>query len=142
MTDLRRYVERWLAGKLELAPITELLGIRPVSIGDGEACLELAATARLHNAMGTLHGGVLLDLADVAMGVAIATRLAKGETFATLQATIGYLRPVREDRLTATARLLHRGRTTGHLECDIHDSQGRLVARVSSVCAIREIAAE
>lgn len=139
MSSLGDYVRRWLAGELELAPITRLLGIRPVSIGDGEARVELAAGQRLHNAMGTVHGGVLLDLADVVMGVALATVVEEGETFATLQSSVSYLRAVREDRLTATARVVHRGRTTGHLECDVHDGRGRLVARVSSVCAIRRV---
>jgi len=130
-------VARWLAGEIELAPITKLLGVRPVAIGDGRAEVELAADERLHNAMGTLHGGVLLDLADVAMGVAMATALDDGETFSTLSSSIAYLRPVRRDRLTAAARVVHRGKTTGHLECDVRDGEGRLVARVGSVCAIR-----
>ena len=46
-------VAAWLAGERELAPITELLGVRPVSLGNGEATVELVAGSRLHNAMGT-----------------------------------------------------------------------------------------
>lgn len=139
---LAGYVERWRAGELELAPITGLLGIRPVSLGDGAAEVEMSAGERLHNAMGTLHGGVLLDLADVAMGVAMATVAAAGETFSTLSSSIAYLRPVRAGRLTAAARVVQRGRTTGHLECEVRDEEGRPVARVISVCAIRAAAAE
>lgn len=137
MTRLGELVARWLAGENRLAPIAELLGVRPLSTGDGEARVEMDAGPRLHNAMGTVHGGVPLDLADVAMGVALATAVDEGESFATLSASIGYLRPVREDRLTATARVVHRGRTTAHLECDVQDGAGRLVARVGSVSAIR-----
>ena len=37
MSKLSDYVGRWLAGELELAPITAFLGVRPVSLGDGEA---------------------------------------------------------------------------------------------------------
>jgi uncharacterized protein (TIGR00369 family) len=137
VTRLGALVERWLAGEVALAPIADLLGVRPLSAGDGEARVELDAGPRLHNSMGTLHGGVFLDLADVAMGAALATALDEGETFATLAASIGYLAPVREGRLVATARVVHRGRGTAHLECDVHDAAGRLVARVGSVCAIR-----
>ncbi len=78
-------MEAWLRGERELVAITALLSVRPVSLGDDEAVVELDADARLHNAMGTLHGGVLGDLADVAIGVALATVVAEGETFATLQ---------------------------------------------------------
>lgn len=137
MSRLRQYVEKWMAGDLELAPITELLGVRPVSLGEGEARVSLQTDERFHNAMGTLHGGVLCDVADVAMGVAMATVVEDDETFATLQTSISYLKAVREDRLTATARVVQRGRTTGHLECEIHDGDENLVARVTSVCAIR-----
>lgn len=137
MSRLRRYVEKWQAGELELAPITKLLGIEPVSLDEGRAQVSMEADERLHNAMGTLHGGVLCDVADVVMGVAMATVLEDDETMATLQTSISYLRAVREDRLVATARVLQRGRTTGHLECEIHDSDDKLVARITSVCAIR-----
>jgi len=131
------HVERWRAGELELAPITALLGIRPLAVGDGRAEVEMGAGERLHNAMGTLHGGILLDLADVAMGVAMATRLEGGETFSTVQSSISYLRPVVEGRLVATASVVHRGRTTAHLDCEVRDDDGKTVARVTSVCAIR-----
>jgi uncharacterized protein (TIGR00369 family) len=140
VSRLAAVVEAWLAGERELAPITGLLGVRPVSLGGGEAVVELDASERLHNAMGTVHGGVLCDLADVAMGVALATATEDGESFATLQLQIGYLAPVREGVLRASARLLHRGRGAAHLECDLHDGDGKLVARASSVVAIKSAA--
>jgi len=138
MSQLSQFVERWLAGELELAPITKLLGVRPVSLGEGEARIELTAGKHLHNAMGTLHGGILCDLADIAMGAALATVTADGESFTTLQLQMSYLLPVVEGRLCAHARVIRRGRATAHLECDLEDGEGRLVARGSSVCAIRQ----
>ena len=137
MSRLAAVVQAWLAGERELAPITGLLGVRPVSLGDGEAIVEMTAGERVHNAMGTVHGGVLCDLADVAMGVALATVTADGESFATLQLQIGYLAAVREGVLRASARVLHRGRGAAHLEFDLHDGEGRLVARASSVVSIK-----
>lgn len=140
MTSLADFVHRWQSGEVSLAPIVELLGIRPVELGDGRAVVEMDADARLHNAMGILHGGVLLDLADVAMGVALATVAQEGETFSTVQSSVSYLRPVREGRLLAEARVVQRGRTVGHLECEVRDGEGRGVARVSSALAIRAAA--
>jgi uncharacterized protein (TIGR00369 family) len=138
MSQLSQYVEKWLAGELELAPITKLLGVRPVSLGEGEARIELTADKRLHNAMGTVHGGILCDLADVAMGAALATITAEGESFSTLQLQMSYFLPVVEGRLSAHARVVRRGRGTAHLECDLEDGEGRVVARGTSVCAIRQ----
>jgi acyl-coenzyme A thioesterase PaaI-like protein len=90
MSDLAKYVEKWLAGQLELSPITALLGVRPLSLGQGEAKIELTAGDRLHNAMGTLHGGIFCDLADIAIGAALATVTAEGESFSTLQLQMSY----------------------------------------------------
>lgn len=138
MSRLSQFVEKWLAGELELAPITALLGVRPVSLGEGEARIELTAGERLHNAMGTVHGGILCDLADIAMGAALATVTADGESFTTLQLQMSYFLPVVEGRLSAHARVIRRGRGTAHLECDLEDSESRLVARATSVCAMRQ----
>jgi uncharacterized protein (TIGR00369 family) len=137
VSRLAQTVAAWLAGERELAPITELLGVRPISLAPGEAVAELTAGPHLHNAMGTVHGGVFCDLADVAMGVALATVAADGESFATLQLQMSYILPLREGPLRARARLLHRGKSAAHLECDLEDGEGRLVARASSVCSIK-----
>ena len=137
MTSLADFVRRWHAGEVSLAPIVELLGIRPVELGEGRAVVEMDVDSRLHNAMGILHGGVLLDLADVAIGVALATVAEEGETFSTVQSSVSYLRPVREGRLLAEARVAQRGRTIGHLECGVRDAEGRGVARVVSTLSIR-----
>lgn len=137
MSQLSDYVVKWLAGELELAPITSFLGIRPVSLGDGEARIELTADRRLHNAMGTVHGGILCDLADVAMGAALATVTEEGESFTTLQLQTSYFLPVVDGRVSAHARVVRRGRATAHLECDLEDGEGRLVARTTSVCSMR-----
>lgn len=137
MSRLRQYVASWLRGDLELAPITELLAIRPLEIGDGTARVELDAGPRLHNAMRTVHGGVFCDLADVAMGVALATRVADDETFSTLQLQMSYFQAVGQGRLQALAKVLRRGRSTAYLECDILDPDDQLVAKATSVCMIR-----
>jgi uncharacterized protein (TIGR00369 family) len=84
--------------------------------------------------MGTLHGGILCDVADAAMGMAFAATLDEGESFTTLELKINFLRPVRNGRLIATGRLVHAGRSIGFLECDVVDEKDELVARASSTC--------
>jgi uncharacterized protein (TIGR00369 family) len=84
--------------------------------------------------MGTLHGGVLCDLADLAMGAAYASTLGREETFTTLELKINFLRPVWREKLFAVGKIVNRGRTIGMAECDITDSQGRLVAKSTSTC--------
>jgi uncharacterized protein (TIGR00369 family) len=80
---LRDLVDQWLGGAVPPPPIVQTLGIRLVAVSDGEASTEMPVTPSLWNAMGTLHGGVFADLADVTMGVALATAADEGESFTT-----------------------------------------------------------
>ena len=88
------------------------------------------------NPMGTLHGGILCDIADAAMGMAFASTLEPEESFTTVELKINFLRPIWQARLTAKGRLVQRGRTMGYVECEITDEENRLVAKAASTCTV------
>lgn len=117
-------------------PVAELIGIEVDEVGGGAATMHLDVEERHSNPMGTVHGGILCDLADAAMGMAFASTLEDGESFTTLELKINYLRPFWTGRLTGRGRIVHRGRTVGLTECDIEDDEGRLVARATSTCMV------
>ncbi len=122
---------------IPVAPIAKLLGIRLVGIEPGQARLEFEAKAREHaNPMGTLHGGVLCDVADLAMGIAFASTLEEDELFTTLELKINFLQAIRDAKLFAEGKVVRRGKNVGLAECDVTDEQGRLVARASSTCMV------
>ena len=116
------------------APVGKLIGFRPTSIETGTAVFEMEAGPQHANPMGTLHGGILCDVADAAMGTAFASTLGEGESFTTLELKINFLRPFWSGHLVATARTVKAGRTIGVVECDVTDAEGRLVARATSTC--------
>jgi uncharacterized protein (TIGR00369 family) len=134
MTAMLERIEKTLRGELPPAPIATLLGFRLLSARPGEAVVELEADERHANPMGTLHGGVLCDIADAAMGIAYACALEEGETFTTLELKINYLRPVWKARLKAAGRVVKQGRTIGYVECDVTDEKGQSIARASCTC--------
>jgi uncharacterized protein (TIGR00369 family) len=115
-------------------PIAKLLGFDITAVEPGRAVIELEAGERHANPMGTLHGGVLCDIADAAMGVAYASTLEPGESFTTLELKINFLKPVWRAKLQAVGKIVRRGRTVGMVECDVFDEQQELVARASSTC--------
>jgi len=94
------------------APIGKLLGLMITSSGAGRATVEFEASGRYANPMGTLHGGVLCDLADAAMGVAYLSTLAEGETATTIELKIDFLRPVWKAMLRAEARVVRAGKSS------------------------------
>jgi uncharacterized protein (TIGR00369 family) len=101
---------------------------------DGTAIMQMEAGEQHSNPMGTLHGGILCDLADAAMGMAYFSQLEEGETFTTLELKINYLRPFWTGKLVAHGRVVSRGKTVGMTECDVLDEQGRLIAKATSTC--------
>ncbi len=127
-------IERQLKGEVPPPPIARLIGFTLTSIAPGEAVVELEATEAHANPMGTLHGGVLCDIADAAMGLAYAANLGEGESFTTLELKINFLKPVWKAQLRAVGRVVKQGRTVGLVECDVTDENGSLVARAMSTC--------
>jgi len=127
-------VQKMLRRELPPPPIATLIGFTLTSVEPGRAVVELAADDRHANPMGTLHGGVLCDIADAAMGMAYAATLGEGETFTTLELKINFLKPVWRGKLVAEGRVVTAGQTVGLVECDITDERARLVARASSTC--------
>jgi len=117
-------------------PIAQLIGMRAVAFEEGSAVFELDAEGRHANPMGTLHGGVLCDLADLAMGVACYSTLESGESFTTLELKMNFLKPIWTGRLTARAQVKKGGRATALLECEVRDEKGSLVAFGTSTCMI------
>ncbi len=127
-------IRRTLRGEAPQAPVAELIGFRLTEIEHGRAVVQLDSTARHRNPMGTLHGGILCDIADAAMGLAYASTLEEGESFTTLELKINFLKPVWNSKLVATGKVVKKGQTVGMTECDVVDEKGSLVARSSSTC--------
>lgn len=121
----------------EPPPIAKLIGFEPVELREGFAAFSLVGDPSRHaNPMGTMHGGVLVDLGDAAMGFAMASTLGPGESFTTIELKANYFKPVWKARLRAEARMVKRSRSLGYLECDVVDDQGSLVCRLASTCMV------
>src|SRR5437867_4776669 len=131
MLDL---IEQVLRAEIPPPPIATLIGFTLASIEPGRSVIESEATERHANPMGTLHGGVLCDIADAAMGMAYASRLDEGETFTTLELKINFVKPVWTGKLRAEGRVLSGGRTIGLVECHVRDAKDRLIAHATSTC--------
>ena len=119
-------------------PVAALIGFEPIQVEEGTAVFRLQARPDKHaNPMGTLHGGILCDLADAAMGLACASLLEQGESFITVELKINYFRPVTDALLEARARVVNGGKSMVYLECDVVAlPEGKLVAKSSSTCQI------
>lgn len=134
MAKMLERMEKMARGEHPPAPIAHTLGFQLVEVRPGEAIFTIDTEARHENPMGTLHGGVLCDVADAAMGCAYGASLDEGESFTTLELKINFLKPVWKDRLTAVGRVVQKGRTVGLTECTVTNSKGQKVAYATSTC--------
>jgi uncharacterized protein (TIGR00369 family) len=122
--------------KVNDVPIARLIGFQVQEVAGGHALVTLEAGPQHANPMGTLHGGVLCDIADAAMGVAFASTLAVGESFTTVELKINFFRPVWQAQLKAQAKVVRRGNKIGYIECEVTDESARLVAKAASTCMV------
>jgi len=137
MDDPQKLIAAWIEGRIEPAPVARLVGFRLTACDDGVARVEMDAGAQHHNPMGSVHGGILCDLADAAMGVAVAATLGEDESFVTLELTARYFRAVRSAHLVAEGRIVQRGRGVVFAEAAVTDDDGRPIAHFASTCLLR-----
>jgi len=128
------YIQRVVRGEFPPPPVAELIGFKLISVTPGQAIIEFESTERHANANGTLHGGVLCDIADAAMGAAYLSTLEEDEKFTTLELKINFLKPVRKGILHAVGKVVKEGRMIGFAECEVLDDKNQLVAKASSTC--------
>ena len=131
MPNIRELVRDLAQGKAAPPPIAKLIGFTVTLAEAGKAIVEFQASERHANPMGSLHGGVLCDIADAAMGMAYASNLDEGETFTTLELKINFIKPVWNARLRAIASVIKQGKTVGLVECDVVDEKDQLVAHAT-----------
>jgi uncharacterized protein (TIGR00369 family) len=113
--------------------IAKTLGFKLIEVGPGTATMEIVVDTDKHaNPMGTIHGGVLCDIADAAIGTAHATSLEEGESFTSIDLQINFFRPVWKGRIRAVAKPVNAGRQISRYVCDILKDDDKLVAQVTS----------
>jgi uncharacterized protein (TIGR00369 family) len=128
--------EAMIRGKVAIPPVAQLVEFQLVAIERGKSIMILLAGEQHANPMGTLHGGILCDVADAAMGMAFASTLEAGQSFTTLELKINFLNTIWDGQLEAIGWVVKRGRTIGLVEYEVLDDESTLVARASSTCMV------
>ena len=128
-------IHRMMRGELPAPPVAGLIGFTVIAAEPGRVTCRMDTRVDRHaNPMGTVHGGILCDIADAAMGLSHATLLQDGESFTTLELKMNFLRPIWNSTLTAVGEVVKAGATVSLVECTITDERDRMVARASSTC--------
>ncbi|MFQ5398693.1 MAG: PaaI family thioesterase [Anaerolineae bacterium] len=116
-------------------PYGDLIGLTLSRLDEGHSQFTLEVNGRLRNPYGVLHGGVISSMADTGMGAALYTCLNDGESCATAEIKITYLRAVTSGTLICDTKVIHKGRRIAFLESEVWNSE-RLVAKASGTYSI------
>jgi uncharacterized protein (TIGR00369 family) len=125
----------WKSGKPP-SPAIGTLGIRVRSIEETRTILEMDVDERLHNLSGTMHGGVMVDIADAAMGIAVASTLKTDEDMTTIELKMSYMRPHVKGLLVAEGTIAKRGRRIAFTEAVLTNVKKEIVAKCSGTWLI------
>jgi uncharacterized protein (TIGR00369 family) len=123
-----------VAGDVEQPPVAKLIGFAITEVEPGRVVFEMDAGPQHASPLGTLHGGIVCDLLDAAMGCAHASCLGEDETFTTLELKINFMKPIWTGHLVAEGKVVKAGRTIGLVEGRVTDEGGSLVAYATSTC--------
>jgi uncharacterized protein (TIGR00369 family) len=119
-----------------MMPFAAAIGVRITSAAKDKVVGEIDHAPERTTAGGGIHGGALMALADSVGAVCAFLNLPAGATTSTTSSHTVFLRAVRSGTVTATAQPVHVGRTSIVVVTELHDGDGRTVARTTQTQAV------
>lgn len=112
------------------------LGIEYVDIGEDYLTAKMLVTPKVHQPYGQLHGGATAALAE-SVGSAASNLFidTKKQLINGIELTINHIKSKREGEVFATAKNIHKGRSTHLWEVRIVDENDQLI----SICKMTNI---
>ena len=109
--------------------LMETLGIEYVDAGEGYLVATMPVTPKVHQPMGLLHGGATVALAEsVGSAASIMFINHEKQEVRGIEISANHLKSKREGIVTATAKIIHQGRSIHLWEIKIVDEQGSLIS--------------
>ena len=118
-------------------PFIQHLKIQTDELGQGTARLSLPVEREFTNSLGTVHGGVIMSLLDVAVCTAARTLHPESIGVITIDMSVSFIGGGTGKRLCAEARVLRDGRSMSFVEGEAKNEDGSLVAKTIATVRVR-----
>ncbi len=111
---------------------SQWLGISIIEIREGYSKIKMTVRPEMMNGLGIVHGGIAFSLGDSCFAFACNNRNILSVA---LDTSINFLKPVHvADELTAEAKELHNGKSTGLYHITITNQNNHTVAVFKGTC--------
>ena len=121
-------------------PFVSHLKILTETLGEGTARLSVPVEKHLTNSLGSVHGGVIMSLLDVALCTAARTLHPESVGVITINMSTSFIGAGSGERLYADARVMKDGRSMSFVEAEAKNADGTLVAK--AVATVRVLKKE
>ena len=118
-------------------PFVQHLKILTEDLGHGTARLSVPVETPLTNSLGTVHGGVIMSLLDVAICTAARTLHPDSQGAITIDMSASFVGGGSGAKLVAEARVLKDGRSMTFVEAEAKNEDGSLVAKAIATVRVR-----
>jgi len=118
-------------------PFVAHLKILTEELGRGTARLSLPVEPHLTNSLGTVHGGVIMSLLDVALCTAARTLHPESMGVVTIDLSASFIDGGRGAKLLADARVLKDTKSMTFVEGEAKNEDGSIVAKAIATVRVR-----
>lgn len=134
-------MKRVMDGRIAKPPIADTLDFTLIDVSEGSAVFEGTPAKKHYNPLGTVHGGYAATLLDSALGCAVHTKMAPGQTYTTLEIKVNYVRAMTAatGAVRAEGHVIHVGKRVATAEARLVDKDGKLYAHASTTCLVMDI---
>ncbi len=132
------FLNNAMVGENHRPPMAHTMDFYLSEVSEGKAAFLSTPSEFHYNPFGSVHGGYFGVLLDSAMGCAVHSTLAKGESCTTLEYKINLVRGLTSDigEVRTEGWIVHRGNRVATAEGKIIDSNGKIYAHGSTTCLI------
>lgn len=125
-----------ICNKLTKNTLMETLGIVYIDAGENFLVAKMPVNPKVHQPMGILHGGASVALAE-SVGSAASNLFIDTTKYSIkgIEISANHLKSKKEGTVYATAKVIHKGRTTHLWEIRIKDENEQLI----SICKLTNI---
>ena len=132
MEEKNRFAEQVVNNMMKNDLFSQWLGIEVLAIREGYSKIQMQLRAEMINGFGVIHGGITFSLADSCFAFACNNR---NNLSMALDTSINFTKATKpNDVLTAEAKEMHNGKSTGLYLITVTNQNGEQVAFFKGTC--------